>query len=764
MLRKKEKDLADALTVYDVAPWYRQLSVEQLRAIEILPDALRDDDEQGTTFRVRKCLTDLGIVPLIDRRPLKKLIIHSRGDDIAFLYFLLEGFYRTGTEAEMETKTKYTTYEQILMSSIQHLDLELTLRELDRILPPGHLNKRQMRQLRQRRVEKAKEARGRGTVKFHVPGRMENLPSVMPYFLRHPRPQKPKKNKFICKYPDVIAHFPFWPAHKQQQFNIKREKRWYADYKLQPVLRLIKEVVNGVIDDYWHQMNCGTKVVNHDQLCAYHTFMQEQEQLIKDEMTLKARDRCIEMVDVTGRQSKQRHSRIIDLLDREIEEYTQRCQKLKQMDFTNTTVMKNCELCASRVPTTMQEDEVKFMIEDTDIGRTKSATSGQVVRLSEQRTLRSVGGVDVLGKDPAEVLKQKKLNAACPSHLKHRPKPTKPKKRRVSILPGDHVHVNNSNCSCKRRVSNTHKAGKQCFIAAQLHKPYRFQYQHTFHDEYRPPTVDCVIRRQAVRSLRSSNSNCCSCTSASFIERCPRAKVVDAIATCAKNMWSKSLQAYQLLTKDEKVTKGGKACKNDNVTEEGLLQYDQTYFDANDIELMDRMLQDGLRLLRRDKRFVLASFPNAHKLQVMREWIKRRYGQRYTQKNIAQFIKRAQAMVSAIVAMQSTPPNLQAHDVPLEPTTYGRHQELMVKAETVKNNYKRLLNNELMQHISHLWNAMNCISCNNAAIRDGFYAYLPARNVDVLRVCPWNGDFRNIKTYREDRIATELAKQSGKPI
>lgn len=57
---------------------------------------------------------------------------------------------------------------------------------------------------------------------------------------------------------------------------------------------------------------------------------------------------------------------------------------------------------------------------------------------------------------------------------------------------------------------------------------------------------------------------------------------------------------------------------------------DGVYYNPDDKELMERMLQDAFEHIRKSPRFVWAQLPDAHKVPLLQEWIANRYGKQYT--------------------------------------------------------------------------------------------------------------------------------------
>lgn len=126
-----------------VASWYRGLSLDQMQAADELGTALQFDIRS-----IRDCLLRLGVQPLIRNRELHRIWRFSRGQKLAFLYFLFQEHYDTGTSCG-----KYSVNGQLLLSAIAYLDLPATFRALDKVLPlPGVLCGQAKIQMKNRQI------------------------------------------------------------------------------------------------------------------------------------------------------------------------------------------------------------------------------------------------------------------------------------------------------------------------------------------------------------------------------------------------------------------------------------------------------------------------------------------------------------------------------------------------------------------------------------------------------------------------------------
>ena len=79
--------------------WYQELSDVQVKAADTLYEGLRDDLEQNTVHRCYRLLRLLGIYPIVNNKCIRRALELSRGNDLAFLWFLMELFYNSSCPA-----------------------------------------------------------------------------------------------------------------------------------------------------------------------------------------------------------------------------------------------------------------------------------------------------------------------------------------------------------------------------------------------------------------------------------------------------------------------------------------------------------------------------------------------------------------------------------------------------------------------------------------------------------------------------------------
>ncbi|XP_068153254.1 uncharacterized protein [Drosophila tropicalis] len=705
MGRISHQDLEQIRETQDVAAWYRPLSISQIDGLLYLTNAIRDDRAQSSTFRVRGCLVALGIEPMIGKKCLKKLITCCQGSNLALLYFLLIGYYKR------QHKTNVYTYnEQVLMSCIMELDLEMTLNALDQILPTGHTNPKDLG-----RLCKNNEQKERLQKRCNQKGK-----NILPYFSRQPRP-KPYGKPLTSTRPDVVVSFPFWPAGKKAVYTLDAN-RWFSSYKLQPIRRLAHRLISDIIDNYCSKCSRKEEVTKETKLCATHRAALDQKQAVKDELIVKSYYHCLELFDVDARANQKRRERIVTQLDTDIENYTRRLQKLDQIQYTKVGLLKDCSLCKlDSVITRGQDAKTKSIFDVYDVARLKQATNSAVCKITGENHMEIVSDLETDQAAEEETVceggKEYKDLPSCPSTKLPRVAFIKESKSKQSRKP-------------------------HFFTAAQPHKPFAFNYQRIFQPlPAQPMETIQVIHQEAIRTLTDRKQN----SSVSSFEDCEnsysqlqlnRDDVIKAIVKCAESMWTNSINIYNQNQKSKGEDEPTRSC----------LQYNQTYFNPDDSQLMERLLCDGINMLRCDPNFILPTFPDVHKTTVLREWIKRRYGKTYRHHEIVTKQKRSNKIFQTIASLHNREPppfNMKQFDV--GNLTYQDRNRIFKKANEMKAQYYRGLNGKLMQFTAISWSAMGAEFRKDDNLKNVFYSYLPARNIEITRINPWKFDLKSMK-------------------
>ncbi|XP_052858897.1 uncharacterized protein LOC128266427 [Drosophila gunungcola] len=694
------------------ATWFSNLSDFQVEAIDALAFSIRDDQAEATVYRTQFCLSRLGVTPMVKARMLRKLLSVCRGSDLALLYFLLEACYKGAG---------FAYSEKILMAAITYLDLEMTMRELDRILPPGV-----------ERLKRVKKSIVPPVVTTSIslrpssPQRVSDLRKVRsPYFTPLPKPKVPQSGgKFSSKPAGLVVTFPFWPAGERPNYRVNEANRWFADYKFQPVKRMLFRMVGDIMSDYWAKVGEADEDVAMP-MCEFHKEALRQEQLVKDAAMVKAHKQCLALIDLNTRHDVALKKRIVAQLDKDIEDCTLRWKRLRERHHTDVMLLEDHDqMCAmGKVPTTVQPDRVKHLFHKADIGRLNAAPNMQVHVVTGKASVSRLSTVRISDPEddvpcPVEV-REEKLAKCPPPLLGHMKRP-----RRVMMT---QTRVGDERPSSCRK----HQRPGRFFRSPSRRGPFVFHY-HELAPRPESHAPRDVMRAEAIRSLRPQS---CPSSEDQFNERLdPRAQVVAAIVECAQNMWFGSLEAHQR----NKASFESK--KSDPPLEtcgqgQGDLDWtrDITHFDPDNHQLMERLLKDGFSILRRDPRCVFAAFPDSHKSTVMKEWIKRRYGKTYSYEEIGRGMRKGlKTFVRVVHKLANEPPSAKRTGYSAK-DTYDDIVRLKALSERLKANYRMPLNDKILNLTSICWQALQPHLVNGSSLLNSFFAYLPVRYADMLR-------------------------------
>uniref|UniRef100_A0A182W9C6 DUF4771 domain-containing protein n=1 Tax=Anopheles minimus TaxID=112268 RepID=A0A182W9C6_9DIPT len=137
VLKEKEAKMCKILRKRSTPLWFQELTDEQCAICDQFLDAIVDDTNERTFYRTKLLLRKLGIYPICSKRILRTALILCGGNDISFIWILLELHYiRRPSKDGTRPAKEYTINERLLLSAIAHLDMMTTLRGLEKILPP----------------------------------------------------------------------------------------------------------------------------------------------------------------------------------------------------------------------------------------------------------------------------------------------------------------------------------------------------------------------------------------------------------------------------------------------------------------------------------------------------------------------------------------------------------------------------------------------------------------------------------------------------
>ncbi|XP_033247376.1 uncharacterized protein LOC117188133 [Drosophila miranda] len=150
-----------------------------------------------------------------------------------------------------------------------------------------------------------------------------------------------------------------------------------------------------------------------------------------------------------------------------------------------------------------------------------------------------------------------------------------------------------------------------------------------------------------------------------------------------------------------------------------------------------------MRELKKSHRFVLATLPDSHKIPVLRQWIKRRYGKVYSWRELQDNLNESLEVFEMVSRLQSHPPRpdkMGLTTMPESRQNYAYHKQTMAEADRVRKAYFTRLNNAYLEQMTACWYAMGNYLCPGGPPRKTFYAYMASNHKDLLRVKPWNGE------------------------
>ncbi|EDX08342.1 GD11748 [Drosophila simulans] len=870
----------------DLAKWYMGISAKQEATMSTMSESLRDDFEQGTGEKMFKALISLGLQPVISKKKISRIVQLSRNNILAFLFFVMEGYYKTKQKDGV-----YSINEQLIMNAIAKIDMMPTIRALDLVLPQAPVKKQdpQTQSLASLTTERPKKKPSKKS----------------PYFLRQPKPVQ-RTSRLTAKIPEFVVSFNFWPINGPPEYGTDDEEPWYALYRLNPGQRLIKKTLSETLERYFKLAVVEGK---HDEevteqsrepeanMCLVHKGQVLQAQLLRDELAVKARDRCLELLDVNEPYAKLRKARIVAQLEHDIDLIMARHRNAMHCDQTKVLTIENfnCVLCQQMLvsqpwPETKGQIDRALVGEDITVAHTaaydtyrgkrleggaekpknKDCTVARTSGIDTCRGKRLEGGAEkpdcTVNTPPAEKGRGKRLKGGGGKPKKDKkgkkekkakvvePEPEPPKKVKVSpwkppprkLVSGpfrihnidfnEYTHVckqvvGPTECDvppapkksavsfilakgkiegkahkCDMRMPNNRHVKTRFFRGPRSNKPYQFKYHRVFQSgQPKPFDLSHIMAKSFVKALdQSDEDEADPCyikelmsemviedeappdskseghpepeperktlelfseldqnkisDSRETLDRSSnhsgrshvnyKAEIVDAVVRCAKAVWQK-----RSLIKRAEMERMGRMTPR-----KALTHKDTESFDPNDAAQMDKLLKDGMRVLRKEPRYVLACLPDAHKLPVLREWVKRRYGKTYSQKELEDSIAESNRIFELVTILQSSPasPDLMGIDrLPRSKENFNFYKQIKNTAALAKQTYHDQLNARYLNIVSSAWYAMGNYLVPGGPPRKTFFAYIASNPLEIMRNKTWNGDFRNYRSMRDKRKEQE---------
>ncbi|KAH8279724.1 hypothetical protein KR054_003158 [Drosophila jambulina] len=721
--------------------WYRGLSRIQTGALVKLLHALRDDTEEGSAYRVRRCLFHLGLHPLVESAQLKAIMGISQGSDLAFLWFLWEASYKRprGNREDLDP-TPYTVNEQLLLSAIAHLDMPATLRALDAVLPPACQSKKPSPQCRNRPR--------RSTVRTRQSGHRDQ-----PYFdrLERPRPFTPRG-----KYgpPETKVQFPDFLQYANKMLEIPNERgRWFAEYQLCPQKRVIKHL----LDEELNRLISSQPPEEIHSLCQTHRLIEQLVMEQRDEVI----NRCISQLDVPEAELKTRRKSIVADLEREIQCAADKIREQSQRLLRQVRSIRNeggsgsCQLCNSVVSTPRQCPRRKANLsilmmghEDRILQYDEEDDEVKVMLLQGMEPHRcGAGDCKFIKAEDAQCLHRKEKPVQLDQKLEN-------SKEEIPVVPpsitdeklADRIPVCSRTLPCVIK-KNLRPAPSQTFITRTV-EGIMLDYNKVFdlpgipeehmplEDSYYVDVEDKepVIKKLCIAALNEGQSKIVK----EFRQDEALSPVLRAAATCAVDMFRTKLAEAKASPEENKTIE---VKKNEEK---------KVLIDPNNKQQIEDILKTALQKLRGNPHFVLATFPNAHKLPVLLDWVAHRYGKSFSQEEMNALAK-SSFNIYERVAQDNR--NRQHEALRLYKKimkisgdfSYHNIKKFLSITRQRKCTYQKKLNESVLEQSRLIWLALRGYSHLGGQLKDTFFAYMPANEIDLKRDYMWkSSDYRDM--------------------
>ncbi|XP_017065650.1 uncharacterized protein LOC108104218 [Drosophila eugracilis] len=692
--------------------WYRGLSQSQMAAAHSLSDILRDNLDKNLAPQVAKILRKLGLHPAPSLETLNLVIKLSRGNDLAFLWFLMEMCYKTPNHGVI-----YSVNEQIILSVIFRLDLFPTLRELDRWLPLPHssqsdrdkaeaLRQRNQRLKSEREEERQKELARKA--KITTP--------LTPYF------QEPKIGGQLRNERRLLSDYPDTPASLLEMDEEPLESylwtRWFGSYSLNEANRVGKSIVFQEINSIFESFKAASLPPRDVEfLCAHHQYIREMENSLKVQLKMVKKRKCEELIFAKNRLEERRRKRVIQELEEMSACYLKRFQDMaararlastrKQLfggssarSFTfgcpeNETKCDDFEKerCQTFEEGRCQTFEADRPPEEPIIkihgGRSRSRSSIRLTGGAESRT-KSKGRSR--SRSSSRSRKRKRQPTKEPVLMKEEPIPTPtpipiPPQRKVKsefqdimvrLLKGNipilqgcpdfkpepvscakcHIYNPQEGLPQKRTQKHrpsslmqflelcsnkgdekeeldpdedsspsSHPEPKKSVQIVELGFPgsnhVKFNYRELFGSLHRTHLDDEKVRLKEA-FVRAIDDDVQYLSAALNGEE--EGSLDALVDRAAKRVFAEDVKTFH--KELEKLRRK----RDEEVLEkkEYRLNFGQEFYDPENIPLMKEMLRLGLEKVAQDKRYVLPTLPDVHCVPYLIEWIRLRYGKRYS--------------------------------------------------------------------------------------------------------------------------------------
>ncbi|XP_055533888.1 uncharacterized protein LOC129723594 [Wyeomyia smithii] len=634
VLSENERKMNAVLHRRSFPLWFQELSDEQVDAMNLLLSAIRDDIDEDTVFRCRRLIKRLGVYPMCPTATFREALIMCRGNDLSFLWFLLELFYSGKALI-------YTNNERLIMSAMCHLDMMTTLGGLEGILPPACPSYPRCV------LTKRKSPR---------------WPTHARYCSPYLEPQNVPRPSVKC-YPACTfeAPVPFcisrYAMYQDPDFIIPNEaSRWFAR------------------QTQGHQTSFG-----------------EPKERVKRTIPLSSACGSAELI------VKELLNNQIALMVGQQNEQQELCRKHQDMDKRRRKLMG---LLAKR--TEVREKIMNDVAKAADRKRKEEqvARDRQMIKLLLRKVI-----------DDSILTAMLTPRGNCPECWE-----AFEQQRKLR---------DGTRCSCdsergvfclRSMLAVNQSFGQKYFKCCRGSIPYQFDYKKILEDDSNGKPV-CPVKKAIRLALGMEDGD--------FDEG-------EAIGRCLKEMWRCELRLW-----NEKFLKGREEA-SEKKTEIDMLDYE--FVDSKDPIFLQKLLKRALLKLCEDPKYVLATFPDAHKLPFLNSWIQHRYGVRISQGRKETLLQQSKYFWNWLIPRVTAMRWPVCKDLGMQGRVNWNYKRKLEKTaqEQLSKFYRKFKKVQIQE--GHLyWHTMDPYHTNVDRFRQIFLDYLP--NCEPLigpMVRPWH--------------------------
>ncbi|XP_059225688.1 uncharacterized protein LOC106081500 [Stomoxys calcitrans] len=781
--------LQNYVSSLQLPPWYRGISTYQMRAAENLAYAILNDLDQKCERHTLHCLTAMGLEPLPTKSQLLTLLALCGGSDIAFLWFLKEWLYESPKEDN--ASKEYSLNEQLIMSCIAHLDMGVTIRELDKILPlrkekltksttklskkkptkSNEIGLKQKQAIAAARSGAWLERDGRRSCRSEIeiashstqyrkhftpstaktgPPCFSSDPSsdalgipeqkcskrFAPYFEKV-KPMVQTRSWYTVPEPGRTANLGQY-QYKATEDNFEGQ-RWFKDYHIKSSKE--KSDVSQILNNFKAAMINETMV---QKLIEQHKDVENLNKSFEREL-----ERSFHKIsEKLGNQTEMTTCQVlVQRLQYDIDKYQREFRKMAENHRKHCTLdILSCGLDREK----SLEGNLKPICSETHTPKTSLISCGKISDESKQLHRATLSSGCVLGKlvgHGKNVKPEMETLWQCEEteDTGYNTNENHPHTEDCGCLLGQGNSCSRHCICCKGRAESSssllkfrEKYSSQSFFDNNPSSCSLSQEKY-----FEATTADHCHRFDYSKIFQHKENN------SQIMEL--KMALIEAVDSDIALLSEMQRQEYANENSQEKLNKAINQCYQKLVNHElnksenhnlphsdGRLNYNMDYYDPNDDELMDRMLKDALGIMSEDTQFVLPSMPEAHCLPLLREWIRLRYGKVYRQAELNKLCDTDQMIFKTLTNVGLSVQMPRNRDIGLNlDVDYSCRDYLLKKSQSIRKKFYKNINKALMAQARVLYFAMRPFLCANGPPTNTIFAYVPARNKDICNFRPW---------------------------